>query len=172
MSPLNIFVASSGLTPTGWWPSCAGDRRAGCRSVGEVSPEWNKGAESPPWACCPLIFGCIPGCGWLSEVVWGVQDRVLHHLGVGGGQAADCGNGKEQAKFSPCLYPCEANADDLAAGGRPGCILPERNPESKIWGKVWGNSFQKQGLELQDTSGSRFVVCFLWRCIRQFESSL
>lgn len=86
--------------------------RDGSRSVGEVSPEQSKGAESSPWVCCSLSSGCIPGCGWLSEVVWGVQDRVLHCLGVGGGQAADCGNGKEQANFSSCFHPREANAEN------------------------------------------------------------
>lgn len=76
--------------------------------MGEVSPEQSKGSESPPWACCPLSFGCIPGWGLLSTQLWmhsrmwwDVQDRVLHSLGVGGEQAADCGNGKEQTNFSP-----------------------------------------------------------------------
>jgi len=31
-----------------------------------VSPEWDRGAESPPSPCCPRCWGCSPGYGWPS----------------------------------------------------------------------------------------------------------
>jgi len=29
-----------------------------------VSPEWSRGAESPPSTCCPVCWGCSPGYSW------------------------------------------------------------------------------------------------------------
>lgn len=58
-----ILVASSGLCSKSmsllcWVP------RAGCRVPG--GSQQMRGAESPPWPCCPCCFGCSPGQVWLS----------------------------------------------------------------------------------------------------------
>jgi len=55
---------SSGPSPAGPCPSCAGSSRAGCSTPGEVSLERNREAKSPPSTCWPHFFWCSPGYGW------------------------------------------------------------------------------------------------------------
>ncbi|XP_065717538.1 CMP-N-acetylneuraminate-poly-alpha-2,8-sialyltransferase isoform X1 [Patagioenas fasciata] len=47
---------SSGPSPTDPCISCAEGSRAGCRTPGGVSPEQNRGPESPPSTCWPYSF--------------------------------------------------------------------------------------------------------------------
>ncbi|XP_074712500.1 spliceosome-associated protein CWC27 homolog isoform X1 [Strix uralensis] len=54
--PLIIFVASSGPAPTGPCLFCAEDSRGGCSTPGGISPEWIRGAESPPLICWPHFW--------------------------------------------------------------------------------------------------------------------
>lgn len=73
--PLNILVASFGLTPTGQYPSCAGYPRAGCSTEGEVSQE-RRGVESPPLPCCLHCFQCSPG----YNCILGCKFPLLGHV--------------------------------------------------------------------------------------------
>jgi len=52
-------VASSGLAPTGPCPYDGG-LRAECSAPGEVSPEWSRGAESPPLTLTAMLLGMQP----------------------------------------------------------------------------------------------------------------
>jgi len=61
-----IFMASPGPAPTGPCLSCAEGSRAGRRTPSGVSPEQNRGAESPPSHCWPCCWGCSLGYSWPS----------------------------------------------------------------------------------------------------------
>ena len=71
--PPIIFVALLWITLTDPCLSCAEGSRAGCSSLGGVSPECSRGAESPPLFCWPCFFWCSPGYGWAS----GLRSHII-----------------------------------------------------------------------------------------------
>ena len=64
LQPSGQFMASSGPSLTGPCLSWAEGCRAGCRTPGEVSSEWSRGAESLPSTCWPRCFECSQGYNW------------------------------------------------------------------------------------------------------------
>ena len=59
--------------------------------------------------------------------------------------------------FGHNSLPWEADADGREMEGSQVAVHHKRNPDSKIRGKIWENSFQKKSLMLENTSGSHLL---------------
>ena len=112
-------MASSGPAPTAPGLPCAGGSRAGHRTPGGVSPERNRGAESPPSTCWPCCWWCSPGHSWPS----GLRAHIVGSCPI------------FYPPLPPSLSPqgCSPAGPSQARTGARGCSSPGAGPSIRVF---------------------------------------
>lgn len=140
-------------------PPCTRHCRAGCSTLGGVSPHWSREAQSPSWTFWLRSWWCNPRYNWLS----GLQGHI----------ARLCTASHPLAPPNPSCQGCSQFFHLPACIEIGGCPIPGATPCTSSWDSHTSTSWAclgpsgwhlvLQACQLHHTAWCHLQIC--WGCI-------